>query len=325
MSTEPEQVPAIGRRGLIVGAGAAALIAGVTAVQPAAAKPIAPHGKEVTVNPHPADGSPITSTIASTPISGWTYRTVCMYDFEPFDPAAQKTWGGSGTYTAGTASTLRATVEIPPGALVREVEYYVYNNSGSPVFPDSYLYVAGTGTISSISGGVSVPSNASAITANRVFIGTGTQGPYPLGSRLLVSLSTPTNGLVQINGARVGFSQGAGEVGLLNAPYRAYDSRVTGGKLLANTTRTITLPSSIVSLGTAGVIVNLTAVNGVANGYLKLFSAAASEPTSSALNYSGTGAAIANQLIVAVSNARQIKVRTNKDVHFVIDVTGTVA
>jgi hypothetical protein len=325
MSPEQDPVAAVGRRGLIIGAGAAALIAGAAAVQPAAAKPTSPHGSEVITHPRSADGSPITTTIASAPLSGYSYRTVSMYDFEPFYAASQKTWGGSGIYTAGTSGPVRASVEIPPGALVRDVEYYIYNNSGSPQVPDTYLFVAGTGPISSIfPTKVSVPSSGS-ITATRAVVPAATYGPYPLASRLLVSLTTPTTGTVQINGARVGFTQGTGDIGLLSTPYRAYDSRVTGGKLAAGATRTVTLPSSIVVPGTNGVIVNLTAVNGEANGYLKLFSAAAAEPTSSAVNFSGSGASIANGLIVAVSSGRQINIKANQNVHFVVDVTGTVA
>ena len=158
----------IGRRGLIVGAGAAALAAGATFAQPAAAEPKIAPGDEVRTNAQ-ADGSPITTTIASAPVSGYIYRTACMFDFEPSFPSSQRTWGGSGTYTAGSAGPLRATVEIPPGALVRDVEYYIYNNSGSSVFPDTYLYVAGTGEITSINASVAVPSGPSII-ATRVVI-----------------------------------------------------------------------------------------------------------------------------------------------------------
>jgi hypothetical protein len=326
MSTEHDSVAAIGRRGLIFGAGAAALIAGATAVQPAAAKPAGQRGSEVIDNPRSANGSPITTTIASAPISGYTYRTVSWHDFQPTYPASGRTWSsvGGGVYTPDAQDALRAAVEIPPGALVRDVEYYIYNNSGAAVVPDSYLYVAGYVGIVSIGATASVPSSAS-ITATRAVVPAATYGPYPLASRLLVSLSTPMNGTVQINGARVGFSQGSGAIGLLSSPYRAYDSRVSDGKLAAGATRTVTLPSSIVVPGTTGVIVNLTAVNGEANGHLKLFSAAAAEPTSSALNFAGSGAAIANGLIVAVSSGRQINIKATHPVHFIVDVTGTIA
>ena len=312
----------VGRRGLIVGAGAAALVAGATFAQPAAAEPKFAPGAEVRTNAQ-ADGSPITTTIASAPVSGYIYRTVCMFDFEPFSPSSQRTWGGSGTYTAGSAGPLRATVEMPPGALVRDVEYYIYNNSGSAVFPDTYLYVAGTGSISSINASVAVPSGPST-TATRVVIPATHNGPYPLGSRLLVSLNTPTTGTVQINGARVGFTRSFGEIGLLDAPERVYDSR-NFTKLSAGATRTITLPSSIVAPGVNAVLINLTATNGEADGYLRVFSAAAAMPTPSSINFPGTGKAVANWQIVGLSAARQIKVYASKTTDFFIDVTGTVS
>jgi hypothetical protein len=312
----------IGRRGLILGAGAAALVAGASLTQPAAAEPDVVPGDEVRVNAH-ADGSPITTTIASAPVSGWVYRTVCMFDFEPVSPSSQRTWGGSGTYTAGAAGALRAAVEIPPGSQVRDVEYYIYNNSGSDVFPDTYLYVAGTGTITSINASVAVHSGPST-TATRVAIPATHNGPYPFGSRLLVSLTTPTTGTVQINGARVGFTRSSGEIGLLDAPVRAYDSR-DFTKLSAGATRTITLPSSIVAPGVNAVLINLIAINGEADGYLRVFSAAAALPTSSSVNFPGTGKAVANWQIVGVSAARQIKVYSSKTTDFVIDVTGTVS
>ena len=135
---------------------------------------------------------------------------------------AKKTWGGSGVYSGGTSTTMRATVEVPAGALVREVEYYIFNNSGSNVVPDSWLYTPGQGTIASIGATATVASTGT-ITANRV-LPPSSIGPYPLGSRLLLGLSTPTTGTVQINGARVGFSEGGAASGLLDAPIRAYDS-----------------------------------------------------------------------------------------------------
>lgn len=312
----------IGRRGLILGAGAAALVAGATLTQPADAAPKTAPGDEVRTNTQ-ADGSPISTTIASAPVSGYIYRTVCMFDFEPFSPSSQRTWGGFGTYTAGSAGSLRATVEIPPGAWVGDVEYYVYNNSGSEVFPDTYLYVAGTGPITSINASVAVPSGPST-TATRVVVPTTHNGPYPLGSRLLVSLTTPTTGTVQINGARVGFTSGSGAIGLLDAPQRVYDSR-DFTKLGAGVTRTITLPSSIVAPGATAVLINLIAINGEADGYLRVFSAAAALPVSSSVNFPGTGDAVANWQVVGVSAARQIKVYASKTTDFVIDVTGTVS
>ena len=158
-SSEPEPHAELGRRGLLVGGAAALAAGGVLAVagpglvDAAGAQPLAAgDGTEgVAPSPHVAgsepQSSPITTTIGSAPISGFTYRNVCMYDFEPFDPNAHKTWGGSGVYSAVTATSMRAIIDIPAGALLQDVEYYIYNNTGSSAFPDTYLYVPGQGTI----------------------------------------------------------------------------------------------------------------------------------------------------------------------------------
>ncbi len=319
----------VSRRRLIAGAGAgAAVIAtGVVGVPAAgAAIPKPPGGDGTDHAAHPAvaaSGSPITTTIASPPVSGWTYRTVSMYAFKPFDPAAQPTWGGSGVYPAVASTALRAEFEIPAGTLVREIEYYVYNASGSNQQADAYLYVPGSGTISSISAGVSIPSGPG-ITANRVVVPPTSYGPYPVGSALLASIGLPSNGTVQINGVRVGFSNGAGDVGLLSTPLRAYDSRTSGGRLIAGTTRTITLPSSVVAPGVTGVLVNVTATNAASPGYLKVYPASGAVPAASAINFV-TGTAIANAVVVGVSNGRQVKIFASATTHVILDITGTVS
>lgn len=315
----------LNRRGLFVGGGAA-LAAGAFAygAPSAEADTKSPHGdgtSSARVHPH---ASPVTSTIASAPVSGWTYRTVSMYDFFPFYPQAQRTWGGWGVYSAGTGSPMRATMEIPPGALVRDVEYYIYNNSSSQQSGSAYLFTPGSGFISSLSADASVAPNSGLIAA-RAATTSDSWGPFPIGARLVLSLSTPTDGTVQINGARVAFSGGAGATGLLNSPVRAYDSRAHDGKIASGATRTITLPASIVGPGTAAVILNVTAVNATAGGYLNIYSAAGSEPTASALNYRGDGSATANGMVVAVSNARQIKIKASSAVQVIVDVTGVIA
>jgi hypothetical protein len=328
MTAESEPQAQLGRRHLIVGGAAALAAGGVLAAAPAAAAPgpSAPlsAGDGVAFGPSNVvepQTSPVTTTIASAPNSGYVYRNVCMYDFLPFDPSALKTWGGFGIYSGGTSTTLRATVEIPAGALVRDVEYYVYNNSGSAVFPDAWVYVPGVGTIASVGAVATVPSTGS-ITANLATV--SQSGPYPFGARLLVGVSTPSSGTVQINGARVGFTQGSGAAGLLATPVRAYDSRDADGKIPAGGTRTITLPASVVGPGTAGVIANITAVDGDAIGFMKVWAADSAEPAASAINFPASGP-IANAMVVGVSSARKIKVKANVAVNVIVDITGTIA
>ena len=109
------------RRGLMLGAGAAAAVVGtaLAGAQPAAAEP--GNGKTAVGNAldPTVDGSPVDTSLGSAAQSGFTYRTVSMFDFTPEASASPRAWGGYGTYTANAASFLWASIEIPAGALIR--------------------------------------------------------------------------------------------------------------------------------------------------------------------------------------------------------------
>src|ERR1700748_2289935 len=86
------------RRSIFLAGGTAALLATQAQGVPLSS------GRDGTAAVRPGnqpDTSPITTTIASAPISGYVYRNVCMYDFKPFNPGAGLTWGGNGTYSSG--------------------------------------------------------------------------------------------------------------------------------------------------------------------------------------------------------------------------------
>lgn len=321
--SEEAQGP-LSRRGLMLGAGAAAAVIGsaLTGAQPAAAEP--GDGKTAAGDPKaPAVlASPVTSSLGSAPQHGFTYKTVSMFDFTPEGSTAQRTWGGFGTYTATSATNLWASVEIPPGSLVRDIEWYVRNNSASPVDALGRLWVAGTGTLYAVVADVSIAVSGS-ISRTRVVVPTASRGPYPLSTRLALGLFTPSDGLVQVNGCRVGFSQGGAQLGLLPTPIRVYDSR-SGAKFAAGETRTITLPSTLIQPGVAGIKANVIATATEASGHLKVFSAASALPSASSVNYA-TADTIVNELTTTVSAARQIKVYSSKKAHVVIDVTATIS
>jgi hypothetical protein len=328
MDDESRTTHGVTRRGMLTGVSAAVLAGSLASAKPAGATPASPgrsgsDGVGVPMAAAHPDGSPITTTIASPPLPNRTYRFVGMYDFFPFNPAAGKTWGGSGTYSSGTATSMRATLEIPPGALVAEVEYYIYNSSGADVTPDTFVEVAGQGTISSIGATVTIPSNASAIAAAQATVPSTGMGPYPFASRLLVSVSTPSTGTVQINGARVAFLHGGGTVGLLRVPVRAYDSRAGHSKLAAGHARTITLPATVLLPGVTGVLANVTALNPSGNGHLKVYRGDIPAPKPATLYYDGATAT--TQIEVEVSTSGRIKVLSSKTTDVVIDILGTVS
>lgn len=313
----------LGRRGLLVGAGTAVAGGLVAAgIGPASAAPVRPAGDGTRATPGgPGKSSPITSTIASAPTSGAVYRFVDMYDFNPFDDTAVRTWGGQGVYTAVTATALRASVDIPPGATVRDIEYYVSNSSGSGASCSAYVHVPGSGFIWGIGADASVPSGDGSIVAVKVV---PTQaGPYPFGARLLIGVTTPTDGSVQVNGGRAAFSRSGGQVDVFGNPIRAYDSRTTGGRFAANETRTIRLTSGVVPPGCSGIIANITATGSTAAGSLTVFAGGATLPPTPTVNFQA-GETISNEIIVSVSAARQIQIEASAAVHAVVDVVAVI-
>ena len=309
----------VGRRGLILGAGAGSLVAGSVAL-PAVIDSAEANGGDGTEGvTSPRDGSPIATSIASAPQTGLVYRSVMMYDFFPFNPASQKTWGGFGTYSAVSATSMRASLEIPPGAVVADVEYYIYNSSGGTVVPDTYISVPGQGTISSIGASGVVPSTGS-VTATRVVVPDTTHGPYPSGTRLLVSLSTPATGTVQLNGARVGFRHGDATLGLLQHPARVFHGKLTKGR-----THVVTLPATLRAAGTVGVQVNLLAQSARKAGGVTVWSPGSPRPSEPLIFFPKGGAGVANAATVPVSAAGTFLLRSSQTVHLTVVALSTVS
>ncbi len=314
------------RRGLITG-GAAAL-AGAVAVH-GAGRAAAAGSSPVASGPvgHASQGaqlgSPITSTISSPAISGYTYRYASTFDFTPESWSSGRRWSVDGVYTDLVPGTLWASVELPAGALVRDIEWYVANRGGAAVTGLGRIWSASTATLFTTLVDTTINPSGSGLVAQRAVVPSTAYGPHPLGTRISLGIATPTTADVTVNGVRVGFTEGAGATGLLPAPVRVYDSRVSGGKIAAGTVRTITLPSDVVPAGTAGIIANITAVAPQGDGHMTVYAGDAAQPSASTLNYT-SGNPVANMATVGVSSSRQIKVFSYRTAHVVVDVTGTV-
>jgi CHRD domain len=125
----------------------------------------------------------------------------------------------------------------------------------------------------------------------------------------------------------------AGEAHMLPAPLRAYDSRANGGpKIAAAETRTISLATGINGLGASvlalpagatAAIVTLTVTETVAGGYLKMYSAATTEPATSSINWYANNQTFAVSTQVAVDASGQVKITSGpSSTQFIIDVIG---
>lgn len=317
MSARPSAFDGVDRRHLLAGAGAgAAALVGLAATAPAArADSDTAAGGGNVINDTPA--SP---TLGSAALSGYVYRHVSFFDFTPESTAA-RSWGGYGTYTT-SLSYLWASLDVPAGARVRDIEWYVYNASGTTQTAMARVWKAGDGNLFTPLADVEVTSG-SGIRTFRTSVPSANYGPFPLGCKVMLGIPTTGSSNLQINGARVGFSQAAGAIGMLSSPVRAYDSRQVGGLLAAGTTRTVTLPTSVCPVGTTGLVVNLIAVSAEKTGYLRMWPGHVSDTATSAINYT-KGTTLANAQMVGVSAARQIKLRSSARTHVVIDVIGTI-
>ena len=128
--------------------------------------------------------------------------------------------------------------------------------------------------------------------------------------------------------------ESAGSTHFLPTPLRAYDSRIAPATAIAgSTTRTISLATAkdlagatfvAVPPGAQGAIVTLTVTETSVNGgFLKLYSAASTEPSTSSINWASPGQNIAVTTQVAVDPSGQVKVTAGPtSTHFVIDVIG---
>lgn len=130
----------------------------------------------------------------------------------------------------------------------------------------------------------------------------------------------------------------AGEIHMLPAPLRAYDSRdSSGAKIAVNETRTVSLATGkdgssnvvmAVPPGATAAIVNLTVTatgTGVGGdgGFLTMYAADQSLPATSSINWAGADQNVAVTAQVAVNAAGQIKVTDGANAtHFVVDVIG---
>lgn len=313
----------VSRRGMVAGlgvagaAGAAALLA-PTAVA-AAAEPLPGHGPSPAVGPRSSpDGA---HPLASAPKAGHCYAFVAMWDFSPENYASGRRWSSAGgVFTPSAADTLWASVDLPTGAVLADIEWYVSATEATALL--GRLWVSGTATLFLVAADGSIPAGPAGVRAVRTVAPGNSNGPYPHGSKLTLGAFTPASGNVCINGARVGYTLApAGDV-LLPKPVRIYDSR-QHSKIAAGATRIHSLAAHL-PVGATGAIVNLTATQADRGGYLVAYSADATKPATSSLNYSPR-VAVGNSAQTGVSAGRAFKLTSSSRTHYIVDLIGYLA
>ena len=301
------------RRGLLAGLGAlggGAVLGATAGSGTASAEP----------EPSPlTDGSPRfvvsdVTPLGSPPQGGVTYTYANFHDFVA--ESGTRLIGGYGAY----GDLLWATLALPAGAIVRDVEWYTINQSGAGRSAYIRLWAAGISGVGQILN-MTIPQSA-AMTATYRSLPTTLNGPFPLGTKLMVGVHVPTSA-AQVHGIRVGYSPGPLRPTLLPTPIRVYDSRSVNGPIAPNGTRNISLAAAI-PVGAVGALINLSVTNTNGSGTLRV-GKGGDTPVATSLQWSRTGDRVTTSTTTQVSGNREIavlSVSSTGTTQLLVDVVG---
>jgi len=266
------------------------------------------------------DGQPASPRINSAPIGGYTYKFSNWIDFHSLDGGA-RAWSNEGAYsTAGTGQWL-ATVDLPPGAILRDVEWYFSATAGIQLA--SWIWTTGSANIVPVHIMTGAATASLTLHAQRGVLTSSTYGPYTHGAKLVHY--TITDSTRRLNGVRAGFSMLPAGATMLATPTRVYDSR-SGAKIGNGQTRIHSLASWIPAGATAAII-NLHITSGEKSGGLVAYNTGSPLPSMHSLYWSG--ATNTHEMHVKLPSDRKIKVTargiTGFRSHYMIDVVGYIA
>jgi glucose/arabinose dehydrogenase len=110
----------------------------------------------------------------------------------------------------------------------------------------------------------------------------------------------------------------------LSSPQRLYDTRSLGPQPGDNAERTVTVAGSVgVPVGGAeAVVLNVTADDAIAPGFVTVWPAGGNAPQVSNINLDHVGQTRANQVIVKLGDGGAISLLTSNGAHLIVDVVG---
>jgi hypothetical protein len=348
----------ITRRGVLTGLGIATVAGGATLFAPGAyaSVPVEPNSAGAgTAQPKSsahADSAPsgMPTPIASTPTAGVTYKFASYDDFFPEDFSIGRDWSANGgLFTPAGTGNMLATFDLPTGAVLTDIEWYLSNSSpttapnGGKATVFAKVWVAGQADWTTVISGTVVPSATPSIVAAKAAVPVAVNGPFPSGTKLIIGIVTnpvnipartpiPTDPDIVINGVRVGYTlpSTGGSVVLLPAPVRAFDSRTGAnpGKIHGGQSASIPL-SDQVPAGATAAIITLTLTDSDLSGWLTAYATGAALPPTSSVNWYTSGQTVANTVVCAVSSPdRKMNIAcggaSTSGANFLIDVVGYV-
>jgi hypothetical protein len=277
---------------------------------------------------------------ATTP--GTHYKTFAGVEFQPRTSSLTYSNAGGGALavvaTASASSLFTLPMDLPHGATVTQVIWYVTdNNPGASASMYTSRFVPANDTLADVTTSfTSTPGASPAIQA----IVAAPASPLVVDNAaatylLQVSLGSTSN--MTLWGARVGYTPATREFHPI-PPTRVYDSRFDAsgqlgpaeGTRVTNVYNGIDLGTgavnapNVVPAGATAIAYNLTIAETQGAGFLAVYPASEATFTASSINWDRTGQLLANAAIVQISTARQVKVSVGGggSTHYVIDVTG---
>jgi hypothetical protein len=321
------------RRALLggLGAGGVALAGGAATAGAAGAGPAAPGASAVAASPT------VGASVASAPQPGISYVYRTPFEFQVVHASTIR-GTNTGLVPANQnlldsefplgAAELVASVDIPPGAELHDVEWYGCNMEDEPAFVFAAVWRAGGAwedEVEVVSGYLPrIDPPEDRVDAYRLEVPADRRGPWPEGSKLVLyaHFSESTAGL-SLSGARVGFSQAPRQLMMLTDPVRVYDSRTTGGALVPNASRVIPLGAAVPT-SAAGALVSLSITASQGTGTLRVGRAGVS-PTATALQWSRTGDKVTNLVSTGISADQEMVVQSisaTGATHVIAEVVG---
>jgi hypothetical protein len=316
--------PGLSRRTLLRGAGVATgatLLGGVTAAAAAQGDESPPGVATVQQPGQPNPGLFLQALPARNP--AYQYRGLAWHHFSPLaNPMPGVTFSGSAGMQATGAATFYCPLDLPHGAVVREVAFECYNAHPSTGLSLGFTRTdPGTGSL----GGAFAFTTTNAgkhtivITSLQPY-GTIDNGAFAYGLSAFLQA-----GAFGFFGARVAWSNGL-VLSQLSPQARKLDTRDPGpltGKIVTGQTKTLALTPELI-VGAKSALVNLTITNTEGSGFLGLFPSGTSWPGTSSINWSGPNQIVANSATVAVSPGGSLDIFCGGGgrTHVVVDLLG---
>jgi hypothetical protein len=316
--------PVVGRRGLLVGAGAATLGA-VTGSAPA--------GAAAELN-GPNDGAPTPTEVWRSDVAQafppadpmLEYIAVHPGDWRPYYDATLLNHVSGGGLTASSPNPfLRRPIHLPHGSIVKRIELPIEPKSSAPSVRVT-RYDGSTKSYLDVVGPIAVAGNTFTVAALEADLVIDNLA-FCYEVQLILNTA-------EVWGGRIAYVPPTRPFRSI-VPARVYDSRKAGGVLAPNTSRVIAVKDglddtgavstpNVVPAGATAIAYNVTVTGNTAPNFLSVTPGDAPTALASTINFPGR-IDLANASVVGIDSSRQVRVFCGDQTgstHFVIDVVG---